>query len=68
MVLGIILIGFLVVWGVADWVTWKNGGETFSRWISKQSEESKEFAWMIFLILVLSCVLLIGHFGLLENM
>lgn len=68
MILGVILVGILIAWGVGDYLTWKSGGETLSQWISNKSDESREFAWTIFLLLVLTATILIIHFDLIDDL
>jgi len=59
--LGILLLGFLLVWGLVDYLAWKSGYQTLSRWAIKESKKRKHFAWGALIVILTFSIWLIFH-------
>ena len=65
--LAIILISFLVIWGLADLIIWRTGYQTMSQWVILVSEQKEVWAltWLGFCVLVIGIgIWLIFHWEL----
>lgn len=65
-ILGIVLFSFLTLWGIADFIIWLTGRQTFSQWVIKKSKERASFAVASLLIITLFALWLIVHFELFD--
>jgi len=62
----IIFLILMAIFGVIDYSYWIEGKETMSEWLVNKAMNSKVWAWVILAIILITCLVLIVHFELIE--
>ena len=66
MILFVMFLGVLAVFGICDYLAFKNKVETMSQYLTNLAFRSKSAAWVILGVLLATCAVLIWHFRLFE--
>lgn len=59
--LAFILLGFLFLWGFADYLVWRSGRETMSQWVIDNVKARSLFRWGVFAVLTILYLWLCWH-------
>jgi hypothetical protein len=65
-ILGLLLLGNILFWGLADYLLWKYGYQTFSQWVIKEAKKRVRFALAALVIIVGIAIWLVMHFELIA--
>jgi hypothetical protein len=65
-ILGLLLLGNILFWGLADYLLWKYGYQTFSQWVIKEAKKRLIFTLTALAIILGLATWLILHFELIQ--
>jgi hypothetical protein len=65
-ILGLLLLGNILFWGLADYLLWRYGYQTFSQWVIKESKKRLIFTLTALAIIIGLSTWLILHFELIQ--